>query len=209
METVDPREVVKAAFRLVEVLPPLTFNISVYVAWNEPAGLVADIYTVRKNNEGGFTVFSENVEPFTIHTYRDFEIVLKKAVIEIIDCSTHNPVNDHLITQMTLFRCEEQGCLDRRRHATSKIQGAFRKYKKTKARKNWRKMLPVGIIAGPVHRRATESANNPDRLAELGLFNDPEARARYFQPATSFGKRKVCQNGALKVVNSEIKYLKD
>jgi hypothetical protein len=211
METVDPREIVKAAFRLVEVLPPLTFDISVYTADEEASDLVPDIYTVRKNNEGDFTVFSENVEPFTIHTYRDFEIILKKAVIEIIDCSTRNPVNDHVITQMILFRCEEQGCLDRRRHATSKIQGAFRKYKKnkkTKARKNWRKMLPVGIIAGPVHRRATESANNPDRLTELGLFNDPEARARYFQPATSFGKRKVCQNGALKIVNSEIKYLK-
>jgi hypothetical protein len=50
-------------------------------------------------------------------------------------------------------------------------------------------MLPVGIIAGPVHRRATESTNNPDRLVELGLFNDPEALARYFQSATSFGKK--------------------
>ena len=61
---------------------------------------------------------------------------------------------------------------------------------KAKARKNWRKTLPVGIMAGPVHRRATESANNPDRLAELGLFDDPEARARYFEPATSFGKKR-------------------
>jgi hypothetical protein len=208
METVDPREVVKAAFRLVEVLPPGEFSVGVYTVDDEPAGLLGYIYTVRKNNEGNFTVFSENVEPFTIHSYRDFEIVLKKAVIDIVDCSTRNAVNDHVLTQMVLFRCEDQGCLDRRRHATSKIQGAFRKYKKnkkTKARKNWRKMLPVGIIAGPVHRRATESANNPDRLSELGLFNDPEARDRYFQPATSFGKRK--QNGALKVVNSEIKYL--
>jgi len=30
---------------------------------------------------------------------------------------------------MTLFRCEEQGCLDRRRHASSKIQSEFRKSK--------------------------------------------------------------------------------
>ena len=149
METVDPREVVKAAFRLVEVLPPLTFNISVYVAWNEAAGLVADLYTVRKINEGDFTVFSENVEPFTIHSYRDFEIVLKKAVIEIIDCSTHNPVNDHIITQMTLFRCEEQGCLDRRRHATRKIQSEFRKSR--------------GYAAWKYH---------PTRLQKQGYFND-------------------------------------
>ena len=208
METVDPRKVVEAAFRMVEALPPLRFALSVYTIHDEPAGLLGYSYTIEKNNEGNFTVFSENVEPFTIHSYRDFEIVLKKAVIETIDCYT---VNDNVLTQMVLFRCEEQGCLDRRRHATSKIQGAFRKYKKTKktkARKNWRKMLPVGIIAGPVHRRATESANNPDKLAELGLFNDPEARARYFQPSTSFGKRKVCQNGALKVVNNEIKYLR-
>ena len=206
METVDPREVVKAAFRLVEVLPPLTFNISVYTIHDEPAGLLGYSYTIEKNNEGNFTVFSENVEPFTIHSYRDFEIVLKNVVIEIIECYT---VNDNVLTEMELFNCEEQGCLDLRRHATSKIQGAFRKYKKnkkTKARKNWRKMLPVGIIAGPVHRRATESANNPDRLTELGLFNDPEARARYFQPATSFGKRKP-KNPALQRVNSELKYL--
>ena len=75
-------------------------------------------------------------------------------------------------------------------------------------------MLPVGIIAGPVHRRATESANNPDRLVELGLFNDPEARARYFQPVTSFGKKRKLsllsskRTDPIKKVNNEIKYLK-
>ena len=207
METVDPRKVVKAAFRMVEALPPLRFAFGVYTTHDEPAGLLGDIYTIVKNNEGAFTVFSEHVEPFEIRSYKDLETILKKAVIEIIDCAERD-ANGVFLGQILLFECEDQGCLDRRRHATSKIQGAFRKYKKTKktkARKNWRKMLPVGIIAGPVHRRATESANNPDRLAELGLFNDPYARDRYFQPATLFGKRK--QNGALKQVNSEIKYL--
>ena len=149
METVDPREVVKAAFRIVEVLPPLTFDISVYTVDDEPAGLLGYIYTVRKNNEGNFTVFSEHDEPFTIHSYRDFEIVLKKAVIDIVDCSTRNAVNDHVLTQMVLFRCEEQGCLDRRRHATSKIQSEFRKSK--------------GYAEWKYH---------PQRLKAQGYFND-------------------------------------
>ena len=146
METVDPREVVKAAFRLVEVLPPLTFDISVYTVDDEPAGLLGYIYTVRKNNEGNFTVFSEHDEPFTIHSYRDFEIVLKKAVIETIDCYT---VNDHVLTQMVLFRCEEPTCLDRRKHATSKIQSEFRKSR--------------GYAAWKYH---------PTRLQKQGYFND-------------------------------------
>ena len=136
METVDPREVVKAAFRMVEALPPVFFAFRVYTIHDEPAGLLGYSYTIEKNNEGNFTVsvHSENVEPYTtIHSYKDLEIILKKAVIEIIECYT---LNDNVLTQMVLFRCEEQGCLDRRRHATSKIQGAFRKYKKTKKTKN-------------------------------------------------------------------------
>ena len=147
METVDPREVVKAAFRLVEVLPPLTFDISVYTVDDEPAGLLGYIYTVRKNNEGNFTVFSEHDEPFTIHSYRDFEIVLKKAVIDIVDSAKH--LNDRYSNQMVLFRCEEPTCLDRRRHATSKIQSEFRKSR--------------GYAAWKYH---------PTRLQKQGYFND-------------------------------------
>ena len=149
METVDPREVVKAAFRLVEVLPPLTFDISVYTIHDEPAGLLGYSYTIEKNNEGNFTVsvHSENVEPYTtIHSYRDLEIILKKAVIEKIECYT---LNDNVLTQMVLFRCEEQGCLDRRRHATSKIQSEFRKSR--------------GYAAWKYH---------PTRLQKQGYFND-------------------------------------
>ena len=70
MEAVDPREVVKAAFRLTELLPPGEFTFSVYTVDEEAAGLLGDIYSIEKNNEGAFTVHSEHVEPFTIHTYK-------------------------------------------------------------------------------------------------------------------------------------------
>ena len=146
MEKVDPRKVVEAAFRMVEALPPLRFALSVYTIHDEPAGLLGYSYTIEKNNEGNFTVFSEHDEPFTIHSYRDFEIVLKKAVIEKIDCYT---VNDNVLTQMVLFRCEEPTCLDRRRHATSKIQSEFRKSK--------------GYAAWKYH---------PTRLQTQGYFNE-------------------------------------
>ena len=149
METVDPRKVVEAAFRMVEALPPLRFAFSVYTIHDEPAGLLGYSYTIEKNNEGNFTVsvHLENVEPYTtIHSYKDLEIILKKAVIEIIECYT---LNDNVLTQMVLFRCEEQGCLDRRRYATSKIQGAFRKSR--------------GYAAWKYH---------PQRLKAQGYFND-------------------------------------
>ena len=181
MEAVDPREVVKAAFRLTELLPPLTFNISVYTIHDEPAGLLGYSYTIEKNNEGNFTVFSEHDEPFTIHSYRDFEIVLKNVVIEIIECYT---LNDNVLTQMVLFRCEEPTCLDRRRHATSKIQSEFRKSK--------------GYAAWKYH---------PTRLQTQGYFNELSFGKR---SKLSLLRRKnfvlsFKRSGALKVVNGEIK----
>ena len=51
------------------------------------------------------------------------------------------------------------------------------------------KLRTIPRILG-LHARAVRSANDPGRLQELGLFNDPERLDQYMRPQSGFGKRR-------------------
>ncbi len=150
METVDPREVVKAAFRLVEVFPPGEFNIWVRTEHDEPAGLLGDEYIIQKTNEGPFIIYTNDAEfeSITIRSYKDLEtLLLKKSVITSVMCTKIK--NGYHSDPYLMFSCYEHDCLDRVRYATRKIQSEFRKSR--------------GYAAWKYH---------PTRLKAQGYFND-------------------------------------
>ena len=179
METVDPREVVKKTFEILEILPPNTFSIRILTSASRRLGFGIVNYTIKKISGGIFQVtedfdgtqlYTRESKTFTISNYHNLKTILKRYPIVYIILETTDELGGH---QVTLFDCENTNCMDIKNQVAAKIQNRFRKSK-----------------------GYAEMMYHPLRLEKLGYFND-----------LSFGKRKVCQNGALKIVNSEIKYV--
>ena len=88
----------------------------------------------------------------------------------------------------------------------NKITTIIQLLKSAMARKRWKKLKGVSKMLS-VHKRAALSANSPERLIQLGIFDNPEKFDQYFKPA-SFGKKLVKRSRKVKVkIPTSIKIL--
>jgi ankyrin repeat protein len=61
--------------------------------------------------------------------------------------------------------------------------------KSAMASKRWKKLkAPIKMLSA--YKRAVINTNLPERLKQLGLFDNPEKFDEYFKPAPAFGKKK-------------------
>ena len=147
MENVDPRKVIKYCFKLLESYPNESLTLEIYTGLEDAVKLSEfEVFYVIKYEDNFEIGFDSKNENLNLKNVNQFLELLKNHVITIIDLTNRlGGINNRL----TIFRCEDNKCLDARRFAANKIQSSFRKSRDYAA---WK--------------------YHPERLRKQGYFNE-------------------------------------
>jgi hypothetical protein len=127
---VDPKQIVRAAFELLKILPPRLTMMSVYIGDLPDDGYTqnANILHVTRESGDTFNLSDENgeIENIKIRNVGDLFKYIKNETISIIDLSAQNINGGYAGQTIVLFRCDHRDCYDMKRWAATKIQSKVR-----------------------------------------------------------------------------------
>jgi hypothetical protein len=126
----DPKQIVRAAFELLKILPPRLTNMSIYIG-DLPGGVFTQnesMLHVTRESGDTFDLSDEagEIGNIKIRNVGDLFKYIKNETISIIELSGYDINGAFANQQIVLFRCDHRDCYDMKRWAATKIQSKVR-----------------------------------------------------------------------------------